>query len=188
MMFLKAQKLTFKVVSNKVILFQNQKLGSIDSNNKSIKKNHTLSGYISDATTGEKLIGANIYEIKEQTGTSANVHGFFTLTLPSNKYQLAASYIGYETQLFEVDLTTDQAINFSLSPNNNLTEVVVTADKDVYQHSDKVQMSVTKLDMQQVKTLPAIGGGSGCYEDHPTTARDKRRSRRQFWSSCKRRE
>ncbi|HNV99512.1 MAG TPA: carboxypeptidase-like regulatory domain-containing protein, partial [Chitinophagales bacterium] len=44
----------------------------------------TLSGYVKDGSTGEDLIGANVYVQSDvSTGTSTNVYGFYSLTLPA---------------------------------------------------------------------------------------------------------
>lgn len=42
----------------------------------------TFSGYIKDAETGESLIGATLIHPKTSSGSSANTHGFYSLTLP----------------------------------------------------------------------------------------------------------
>ena len=59
---------------------------------------YTLSGSISDASNGEKLLGVN-FVIKElHTGTSTNEYGFYSITLPEGKYTLSIEYIGYGTR------------------------------------------------------------------------------------------
>ena len=40
---------------------------------------HTISGYITDKETGEKLIGANVYDAKLMLGTSTNLFGFYSI-------------------------------------------------------------------------------------------------------------
>ena len=44
----------------------------------------TISGYIEEKETGEKLIGATIYDLKSQKGTITNDYGFFSLTIPKD--------------------------------------------------------------------------------------------------------
>ena len=57
----------------------------------------TISGYIEDAATGEKLIGANVFDPNSSSGTTSNTFGFYSLTLPKDSVYLAVSYIGYQT-------------------------------------------------------------------------------------------
>ena len=60
---------------------------------------HTISGYVENAESGEKLAGAVIYiSDASNLGTMANTYGFYSLTIPDNKIKLTASYIGYATK------------------------------------------------------------------------------------------
>ena len=58
----------------------------------------TISGYLEDATTGEKLIAANVFDTISAAGAVSNTYGFFSLTLPAGPVELSFSYIGYQTQ------------------------------------------------------------------------------------------
>ena len=55
---------------------------------------HTLSGYITDAATGETLIGATVWAESLSQGVATNVYGFYTLTLPAGTYDVRVSYLG----------------------------------------------------------------------------------------------
>jgi len=46
------------------------------------QNNHSISGYILDAATGEELIGATVFVEEIKDGTASNVYGFYSLTLP----------------------------------------------------------------------------------------------------------
>ncbi|HEY5825754.1 MAG TPA: hypothetical protein VIT44_15375, partial [Cyclobacteriaceae bacterium] len=48
----------------------------------------TVSGYIKDAQTGESLIGATIFRVKSSSGSTANTHGFYSLTFPKDSISL----------------------------------------------------------------------------------------------------
>ena len=54
----------------------------------------TITGYLSDAETGEMLIGANVYDFKSESGTVSNTYGFYSITLPSDSVYLTFSYVG----------------------------------------------------------------------------------------------
>ena len=45
---------------------------------------NTLSGYIDAAESGEKLIGATIYDLISKKGTITNDYGFYSLTGDQN--------------------------------------------------------------------------------------------------------
>ena len=63
-------------------------------------QNRTLSGYISDAATGETLIGATVWAEAISQGVASNVYGFYTLTIPEGTYAISVSYLGYAPQRF----------------------------------------------------------------------------------------
>ena len=56
---------------------------------------HTVSGYITDASSGETLIGATVWVESMSEGVASNVYGFYTLTLPAASYEVRVSYLGY---------------------------------------------------------------------------------------------
>ena len=119
---------------------------------------HTLSGYITDAATGETLIGATVWAESLSQGVATNVYGFYTLTLPTGTYEVRVSYLGYTPQRFEADLTaTDVKLNLELQPGLALGEAVVTGEKE-NRIEEQVQMSKMEVPIDQIKALPAIGG------------------------------
>ena len=64
-------------------------------------KNPTVSGYVTDVQTGERLIGATVQDMRSGVGTVTNVNGFYSLTIPSDTIQLQAGYVGYDRTLSE---------------------------------------------------------------------------------------
>jgi len=121
------------------------------------QERYTISGYVEDANTGEKLIAANVFDPEKGKGTTANLYGFFSLTLPKDSIYLAVSYVGYETKYFRMYLDKDIAMNFALGVGSDLEEVVVTTDK--YDRVEqKAQMSQVSVPVEQIKKLPALLG------------------------------
>lgn len=55
-----------------------------------------ISGTITDAKTGEPLIGASV-RAGDDTGAIADMNGYYELNLPNGEHSLQISYIGYET-------------------------------------------------------------------------------------------
>ncbi len=86
----------------------------------------TLSGYVTDNETSESLIGATISVDSLGLGTVANGYGFFSLHLPYGRHTVQTSYLGYGIATQQVDLTQNQAVDFTLTPNApQLQEIVV---------------------------------------------------------------
>ncbi len=94
----------------------------------------TVSGYITDAGSGETLIGAGVLveeaSRKNPTGAVTNAYGYYTLTIPRGKVSLQYSYVGYESQAFEMDLGRDTTLNITLKPSAEIREATVVAQKD----------------------------------------------------------
>ena len=120
--------------------------------------NHTVSGYVTDAATGETLIGATVWAEALSQGVASNVYGFYTLTLPAGTYAVSVSYLGYAPQRFSVDLSqVDIKLNLELQPGLALGEAVVTGERE-NRIEEQVQMSKMEIPIDQIKSLPAIGG------------------------------
>jgi len=119
---------------------------------------YTISGYISDAESGEMLIGANAFDFKTSSGTVSNTYGFFSMTLPKDSVYLTVSYIGYQPQTFAFDLTKDVEMNVKLSSSVSLEVVEVTASKNGEAIEEQTQMSTVSIPVAQIKKLPAFLG------------------------------
>jgi hypothetical protein len=69
----------------------------------SICSAQTLEGYIFDEKTKEPLYGVSVYFDGTTNGTASNTEGKFTITYkPSTKSALIISYLGYNSQSFDV--------------------------------------------------------------------------------------
>jgi outer membrane receptor for ferrienterochelin and colicin len=120
------------------------------------QKTITISGYLDESETGEKLLGGTIYDLNSGKGTVTNDYGFYSLTLPIDSVRIRISYIGFTTQVFEDYLENDIQINFSLK-NQMLNEVEILSSKEEFVHQ-KSEMSSIDLSMDKVKNLPAFFG------------------------------
>lgn len=119
-------------------------------------QSHTISGYIEDAESKERLIGVNVYATGTKYGVSSNTYGFYTLTLPEGEYDIAVSFIGYQTILQQVKLTEDLSLDFTLfEEQNELEEVVVVAEE---LPAEQVRMSTLNLKVADIKKIPAFMG------------------------------
>ena len=116
----------------------------------------TISGVITDAKTGETLIGATVLDEDSGKGTISNAYGRYSLTLRADSVHLRISYIGYQAQYHTINLKGDQQLNIVLVPSVELDEVTITADRV---GSPKIsQMSAIQLPTEQLKLVPVIFG------------------------------
>jgi len=86
---------------------------------------YTISGYIEDDASGEKLLGANIFNVNTLEGTASNNYGFYSFTQPAGEAVIRYSFVGYTTRQLNITLTGDTVINITLQPSIELEEVVV---------------------------------------------------------------
>ena len=82
-----------------------------------------ISGNITDESTGEALIGANILLVEIGTGTITDLDGNFKIELPPKAKQLKITYTGYEDQL--ITIADNTVFNIKMSAGKILDEVVV---------------------------------------------------------------
>ncbi|MBI1225321.1 MAG: TonB-dependent receptor plug domain-containing protein [Bacteroidetes bacterium] len=117
----------------------------------------TISGYIEDADTGEKLISANAFDLRTGSGAVSNTYGFYSLTLPKDSVHLEISYIGYETKAFDIFLDKNTTLNIKLGSSVELAVVEVSATRQARIEED-VQMSQVDVPIEQIKKIPALLG------------------------------
>lgn len=119
---------------------------------------YSISGYLTDATSGEELIGAALYISEADGGTTTNVYGFYSISLPPGKYTLRYSFVGFQTLEKEITLTADQTLNIELQPTEfQLKEVEIEAERS-NENIESVEMSVEKLDIKTIKKIPQFMG------------------------------
>lgn len=99
----------------------------------------TFKGTVVDAATNEPLPGATIMPIGGGQGTSTDLEGHFTLTVPTRVHSATVSYVGYNAQ----NVTLHQNMTIKLVETaSNLDEVMVvaygTAKKSAYTGSASV--------------------------------------------------
>ncbi len=121
------------------------------------QQNHIVSGYITDAQSGERLYAATVYDQNSGTGTISNRFGFFSISLPEGNVVLKVSFVGYEIQSRRINLNTDTITSFALKSDNKLDEVVVRGS-DTRQVFDNSDLGHVKLSAKTLAKLPSLMG------------------------------
>ena len=117
---------------------------------------HTVSGTITDQTSGETLIGATILDTRSGKGTTTNVNGRYTLTLKGSEAVLRITFVGYEPIYDTISLSSNTIRNYVLKPSITLSEIVVTAERVNSRESS--QMSALEMPVEQLKAVPVLFG------------------------------
>lgn len=104
-------------------------LGSV-----SVFAQHAVKGRITDAKTGEPLIGVNVVlRGSSESGTISDLNGNYSLSVPESS-SLIFSYIGYVTQ--EVSVEGKSVLDVSLSEDMEALEEVVVIGYGTMKKSD----------------------------------------------------
>ena len=118
-----------------------------------------LSGTVTDAETGEALIGATVAVPDARRGTATNAFGHYSLPLPAGTARVVVSYVGYTTHTEALLLSADTRLDATLAPDAVLAEAVVVADDGQLARPEQTpQMGQTALTGRDVRGLPALLG------------------------------
>ncbi len=118
----------------------------------------TVSGYVKDALSGETIIGSNILVQGNSKGTPSNQYGFFSITLEAGTYTIAASHVGYQSNIFSINLRADTTLDVLLVNGSRLNEEVVLTSVKRQNNVKTPQMGRVTLPIEQIKSVPAFLG------------------------------
>lgn len=137
----------------------------------------SLSGKVTDQSSGEPLPGVSIYFPDLKTGTISQADGtYFIDKLPATKLLVQVSFLGYKMATETINLATTQSFNFTLEESvTEISEVVVTGQSDgiesnrtpspiaVVPHTQMLQNASTNIidALTKVPGVAQITTGSG---------------------------
>ncbi len=117
-----------------------------------------ISGFIRDKSTGEAIIGANVYDIASRQGTTSNNYGFYSLSLPKGIYNLTVSFIGYtpvERQL-ALDKNSETNVELEISAVHMKTvEITADPEKEIIRINQSGEL---RLSPAALKQIPGFAG------------------------------
>ena len=120
----------------------------------------TLSGIVKDQKSNETLIGVTIsFQNSSISRTSlTNEYGFYSISLPKGDYKITINSLSFSefSETITLDANTKKDL-FLTEKSNEIEQVVVTGNSKKLQ-IDKPEMSVNKLTISQIKSMPAILG------------------------------
>lgn len=125
---------------------------------KAQESRYTLSGYVEDSASGERLIGATIYAVKQQKGAVTNSYGFFSITLPPDSLLLLVSYIGYKPRQMHVELNENRVLEILMDPAEYQMQPFEVTGSRMERIEARTQMSEINLPVSAIQTLPSILG------------------------------
>lgn len=108
----------------------------------------TITGTVTDQSSGETLPSVNVFIVELQRGAATNAQGEFTIEgVDYGTYTVRASFVGYET--FEQQVTVDQStvtLDIPLNASTKQLEDVVVTAYGVEQSMNELPYSAEKVD------------------------------------------
>ncbi|NOX64891.1 MAG: carboxypeptidase-like regulatory domain-containing protein [Chlorobi bacterium] len=141
-------KLNIYIVLFVLLSFNSSLLPYSGLSDKNIKR---VSGKILDAQTKLPLIGANILIKNTNLGSATSIYGTFIITnIPSDKFELMVSMLGYKTEIRKIDLKeVAEELVFELKPAIiEMGAVVVTGTSTLHLYESvpvKTEIITNKL-------------------------------------------
>lgn len=119
------------------------------------KNTYTVSGYVTDEATGEKLQGATVYALRFNVGIAANQYGFYSLTLPSDSVSIVFSFVGYQSKKISLLLNQNKRVNIALLLEAREQTVEISAERGI---SERVEMGTISIPVTQIQKMPTLLG------------------------------
>lgn len=142
---LKETEIGFKWNENRLVLYQKP------------PPIYTISGFVEDSLSGERLVSATVFDYISGKGTTTNEYGFYSLSIPRGKASLGFSYLGFNSRTYQINIRKNLYFNVPLKSAITLKEIVVTDNRiDL-----KDGLSVTdapNYTMDALRKMPATGG------------------------------
>lgn len=114
-----------------------------------------VTGSVTDAGTGEKLVGANVIVEGTEAGTSTDIDGNYSLTVPAglNSAEITARYIGYRQAT--VTVTASGSNDFALEEDVLKMDAVMVTGVAGALTKTKTTFSIDKIDSEVLEQAPA---------------------------------
>ena len=114
-------------------------------------------GFVTDSSSGEALIGANVFINKLGLGMATDVNGYYVLQdISLGTYDVTVSYVGYKVLTKKIEISSD-ALKLDLVLVEEFVafdEVEVTAEK--IKRKNNIQPSMVNLSPRMLRAAPAL--------------------------------
>ncbi|BDD11943.1 SusC/RagA family TonB-linked outer membrane protein (plasmid) [Fulvitalea axinellae] len=126
------------------------------------QKGTLVQGYVKDKLSGEALPGANVIEVDSENrflqGVPTDLNGFYMLKLSSDNAKIRITYVGFKTQL--IDVNGRSKINITLEDDSQLQTVVVQEERYTSDGIIAIRDKVSAISQVKLDDLDAMGVAS----------------------------
>lgn len=121
----------------------------------------SVSGFVADASNGERLVYTNIYLKNSTLGSATNDKGYYIIhKIPQGSYEIVFSYVGYEsiTREIFVEENKNLTLNVELKPSLiEVEEVTVSAERTRFERT--VEVSHIMFTPREITSVPRLFEG-----------------------------
>lgn len=115
----------------------------------------TITGYVEDINTGERIIGAYVVDSLSKNVAQTNNYGFYILRNLERKSAIQATYLGLKSKVIHLSLIHDTLLNIYMQQLMELKEIVVTSSQ--YKINANAKLGLTTIPVKQLTSIPALG-------------------------------
>lgn len=118
----------------------------------------TITGQVTDAASGESLIGASLLETASGTGAATDLDGNYRLELDPGTVTLRFTYVGYRAQEQVVRLSAGQrlVLNVALDEDARLMDQVVVTGSRFEKKLGEETVSMEVIQPRQIEQINAV--------------------------------
>ncbi len=117
----------------------------------------SVNGYVTDKSSGETLISANVAILDNNRGTATNTLGYYSITnLQPGTYTIACTYIGFELFRKEITLEEDEVLRLDIELEPSIVEgeeIIVTGQNT---REEEKQIGTAEINTELIKSLPSV--------------------------------
>jgi TonB-linked SusC/RagA family outer membrane protein len=125
--------------------------GQIILKKRQLDKKYRLSGSVTEAKSGEAMVGVNIYVKENLKGCVSDNNGNYVLNLAPGQYTIIFSYIGYETRETPVSLYNNVNLDISMQQSEKeIEEVRISAQRQFFGNLEKGR-SIQKIGIKEIQ-------------------------------------
>ncbi|MCX6174212.1 MAG: TonB-dependent receptor [Ignavibacteriales bacterium] len=152
--FAKDYGLTFNRINDQIVVRKNQ--GQTE-NLVSATESGTIKGKVTDAKTGEGLVGASVAIKGTNRGASTDLTGNYTIdNINAGKYTLVVSCVGFKSKEATVNVVTNETtgLNFQLDATEiNMNEVVITTSTVLPTAVKKLPNTISIITPREIENI-----------------------------------
>ncbi len=127
-----------------------------DPQQRFIKGNASVFGYVRDINSGEPMIGVSVFIEEPLIGTITDAFGYYLVSLPKGTTALHFKSIGMREIIPQVTIYGDGQLDMEMEERVvALNEIVISDQKD---NVESVQTGVIRLNIKDIKNIPTALG------------------------------